>query len=210
LSLKPRLLWLATATWLALVVFGAGMLVRYASTPGAQSDPPPTWPSASRLERPDGRYLLLLAVHPRCPCTRATLGELEVIMSHSSGRIVSRVLFVQPAGAGDSWARSGLWRQAASIPGVEPVLDPRGREALRFGALTSGHTVVYAPDGRLLFHGGITGARGHFGSNTGADAVLATVEGERTPVGATPVFGCPLSGPPPGRPSRTPPPCPSH
>jgi hypothetical protein len=108
------------------------------------------------------------------------------------------VLFLQPEGFSEAWARSDLWRQAEAIPGVVPVLDPRGLEALRFGALTSGQTALYGPDGRLVFSGGITGARGHSGANAGRSAVVARVE-RSVRVSTTtqsPVYGCPLEGPP--------------
>ena len=37
----------------------------------------------------------------------------------------------------------------------------------RFGAETSGQTLLYDRDGRLLFSGGTTGSRGHDGDNAG-------------------------------------------
>jgi hypothetical protein len=72
------------------------------------------------------------------------------------------------------------------------VWDEGGAEARRFGATTSGHAVLYSPDGRLLFRGGLTGARGHAGDNANLDALAAVLDGAPSPHINVPVFGCPL------------------
>jgi hypothetical protein len=51
--------------------------------------------------------------------------------------------------------------------------------------------VLYGTDGRLLFRGGITGARGHEGDSAGRDAVVALISGGVSSAAvSTPVFGC--------------------
>ena len=187
---------LAAAVWLALVASGLGILLRYSLAPGRPGNPPAVWPAGSRLDRPANRYTLVLAVHPHCPCTRASLDELAVIMARGSGRVAARVLFVQPEGFSEQWAQTDMWRTVRSIPGATPVLDPRGREARRFGAFTSGQVVLYDPEGRLAFSGGVTGARGHRGANAGLGAVLDCVERGGAAATRSPVFGCPLQAPP--------------
>ena len=66
--------------------------------------------------------------------------------------------------------------------------------ARRYGAATSGYAVLYAPDGRLAFAGGITAGRGHEGDNAGEDAILDAINSG--PAGGCPtrmpVFGCAL------------------
>ena len=84
--------------------------------------------------------------------------------------------------------------RAALIPGVRPVEDLDGREALRFGAVTSGQTLLYDVSGRLLFNGGITAARGHAGTNDGRDAVLSLLANGSSLRHTTRVFGCSLLG----------------
>jgi hypothetical protein len=81
-----------------------------------------------------------------------------------------------PPGFTSNWAKTSLWRSAAAIPGVSETVDD-GREARLFGAATSGQTMVYDRNGRLLFSGGITAARGHLGDNPGASAITALLEG---------------------------------
>jgi hypothetical protein len=102
----------------------------------------------------------------------------------------------RPEGAGEGWERTDLWQRASAIPGVCVVTDPCGAEARRFGAATSGQAMLYDPAGKLLFCGGITGARGHAGGNAGFDAVLQRFQvASAMPTTQTPVYGCELFAP---------------
>ena len=69
--------------------------------------------------------------------------------------------------------------------------DADGVEAARFGAKTSGQALLYAADGRLLFHGGLTPSRGHEGDNEGLRRVTAILDGKAAR-DESPVFGCSL------------------
>jgi hypothetical protein len=147
---------------------------------------------ASRIVPRAGSIMLVMAIHPHCPCSRASIGELAILMAQSHRRLAAFVIFVAPPGLGESWTKSDLWSSAGLIPGVSRIID-RGGEASLFGAATSGQTMVYDRRGRLLFSGGITAARGHFGDNAGVSAIVALIE---TPASArlaeTAVYGCPL------------------
>ena len=116
-------------------------------------------------------------------------------MAHSEGRLSAYVLFLKPAGFSDNWEETDLWQSASKIPGVKVILDDEGREARLFHAATSGQTVLYDPDGRLLFSGGITGSRGHFGDNPGQASIVSFVNAEVPNKTETSVFGCPLFDP---------------
>src|SRR6185437_9083110 len=137
---------------------------------------------------------LIMVAHPRCPCTRASVAELAQIMAHSLGKVNAFVLFVKPPGAGADWDDTGLRRSATSIPGVTVLTDENGVEAARFGAQTSGHTLVFDRQGTLVFSGGITASRSHIGGNTGEDSVLAALNQQAPDRERTPVFGCSLAG----------------
>jgi len=58
---------------------------------------------------------------------------------------------------------------------VTIVTDADGAEANRFGAETSGHTLLFDFGRRLLFSGGITDSRGHTGDNAGESAIVALI-----------------------------------
>jgi hypothetical protein len=177
--------------WLALVVVGLGLLMRYDATPGATGQPPRTWPAESRVPHAAGRAALVLIVHPHCPCSRASFAELERLMARCEG-LAATVLFALPPGIALAQEGISLWNVAAAIPGVTALRDADAVEAKRFGAQTSGLALLYDDRGTLVFSGGITGARGHQGDNAGSDAIRAWFDGRRTAPVSTPVYGCGL------------------
>ena len=179
-------------TWVAAVAFGLRVLLRYESTAGRVGVVAGNWPATSALSRPGLNPTLIMLAHPHCPCTRASIGELAQIMADTQGRLTASVLFLKPAGAGPDWDDTELRRSAAAIPGVTVLTDADGAEASRFGAQTSGHTLLFDRTGALIFSGGITASRGHAGRNAGESAIIAAVNGKRPDRAQTPVFGCSL------------------
>jgi hypothetical protein len=192
-SPSNRVVALALGLWVGALGSGFTILLKYKSTPGPIDDGRPRgWPVDSRLPKPDQRAALVMFAHPHCPCTRASISELAHLMGSLPDRMTAYVLFLRPSEASAEWDRTDLWRSAASIPGVTVVLDHDGVEARRFHALTSGLTLVYDREGRLLFEGGITPSRGHEGNSFGRQRIislLTTGNADRTD---SPVFGCAL------------------
>jgi hypothetical protein len=137
------------------------------------------------------RPTLLVFAHPACPCTRATLAELERLLATCCDQFDAHVLFIAPEGTDSSWRDTDLVRTARRIPSVTVHVDAGRRETDLFRERTSGACLVYDTSGRLLFNGGLTAARGHEGDNPGTAAIKALMarKGEQPPV---PVFGCPL------------------
>ena len=165
---------------------------RYSNIPGPTENAPGQWPAQSIIALARTNSTLVMFAHPHCPCTQASINELEILMARTQGRITAHVLFLRPAGLPASWTQTSFWRQAAAIPSVTVEVDNDGVEARRFGSGTSGDTIVYGADGCLMFHGGITISRGHEGDNPGLSAIIAHSQdrpGERI---QTPVFGCSL------------------
>ena len=178
--------------WLLVVHTGSLLMAQYSQTAGATGAPPALWPETSRLQRHSGQSQLVMFLHPRCPCSRATLGELEQLVAHCQGKFSTQVWFIQPQGMEDDWVKTDLWHAAASIPGVQVNVDHEGNEARLFQAVTSGQTLLYDPEGRLVFQGGITLARGHAGDNPGRDAIESLLKQKIPPATSPPVFGCAL------------------
>jgi hypothetical protein len=195
-TVRRRLLFCAVvAVWLFAVSAGTAALMRYKNIAGAQLDAPARWPAASRLLRLPGQATLVMAAHPQCPCTRASLTELDRLLTRLHGRMHAIVLFVKPPGAPAGWEDTDLFHRARTLPDTQAVVDVDGVEAERFNALTSGLTLLYAADGRLLFSGGITAARGHEGDSVGREYILAALDGAHLPHPHAPVFGCALETP---------------
>lgn len=164
---KPGLLLLAGLFWLCAVTGGMLVLSGYSNSAGQEGQPPALWPSAGGVQREGNRATLVMFLHPQCPCSRATVGELALLMARCQGLVDARVFFLQPAEMPWNWCQTDLWRAAARIPGVSVERDDAGREARLFHAETSGDTMLYGAKGNLLFHGGITVSRGHAGDNAG-------------------------------------------
>ena len=192
LQRKNLLLPAAGLLWLGLVGVGLGIVWDYENRPGSAAAAPPFWPAESQLQRAPDRPTLVMLAHPRCPCTRASLGELALLMAHSQGLVKASVLFYKPAGEPDEWAKTDLWQSAAAIPGVTVLPDDDGRAARWFNSTTSGQVVLYDAKGRLLFSGGITGSRGHSGDNDGRSAVVALLTRGAAERSRHSVFGCAL------------------
>jgi len=181
--------------WLVAVAGGMRALWSYETTSGAASDPPANWPTQSRIPHTAGLPTILVMGHPKCPCTRATISELAVIMTRLHNRATAVVLFVRPPGTPDGWDDTDLRRSAAEIPGVAVMSDLDEVEADRFNAEVSGQTMLYDAGGKLLFSGGITTSRGHAGDNAGRSSIVSFVTNGTAELNRTPVFGCALRTP---------------
>jgi len=179
-----------------------GMLILTASdnTPGAVSAVPRTWPGGSRIERSRSRRELIVFVHPFCGCTEATISELAKLPplnpAYPDAPAITFAVF-RP-GRESGWKWTALARSTAALPGAKLRWDDGGVEARRFGAVVSGFVLLYSSENVLMFHGGVTGSRGHEGDNYGLDALrdaLKTPPG-RAGAGYTTrgsrTFGCAL------------------
>lgn len=189
------LLKLVVLLWLGCAVFGFACLGRLGQAAGASGHPPARWRQSPLVALDPVKPTLVMLVHPQCPCSRASIDELNHLMALCPNRAAASVLFLKPAGYSKAWAQTALWRQAAAIPGVRVLLDNNEDMTRRFGAATSGETLLYAPGGRLLYQGGLTGSRGHEGDNAGLSEVAALLGNQNLKAAARqePVYGCPLT-----------------
>jgi len=182
----------SVALWLVAIGAGLGIIWNYQNSPGAEGTPPTEWPISSQLQPVVGRPTLVMFAHPKCPCSRASIGELERLVSKCQGRVAVYVLFLRPQGFAEGWERTDLWESAARIPDVTVISDPGGVEAKRFNSETSGMSVLYDAARHLIFAGGITASRGHAGDNEGLRAVIDLLSGEVNSEPRSTVYGCPL------------------
>lgn len=198
-TMRKQWLWSAgLVVWAALVTVGLAGITRYAATPGRPAHAAAEWPREVPFSPTDRALTLVLSIHPRCPCSRATMAELSRLMARHSGKLSAYVLMTKPSCAPADWELGAIMDAAKRIPSVRVMTDQDGEWSQRFGASTSGQTFAFDSDGRLLFSGGITASRGHEGDNAGSDAIgaiLAAGKNDRPatpPPSTTPVFGCAL------------------
>jgi hypothetical protein len=131
-----------------------------------------------------------MVVHPRCPCSRASITELNVLMGRARDRLEAWVVFVKPNGVAEDFTATDLFRRASEIPGVSIHIDEGGVEAKRFRVATSGQALLYDRSGRLAFNGGITDSRGHEGDNDGLERLLALAMNDAQGSSSSAVYGC--------------------
>lgn len=185
--------WLVGAAgWIVLLAIGWYALLRYEFTAGSGGQVGERWPAESRLPLDHEQPTLVMFAHRHCPCTRQSLGELEQILVRTLGQVRAWVILLAPPDAAADRVGEDIESLARSLPGVQVAIDSDGVEARRFHVKTSGHVLLYDPQGQLLFSGGITDARGHAGESVGRRIVLAWLQGEIQEQRAAPVYGCSL------------------
>jgi hypothetical protein len=178
--------------WIAAVSAGVASMLRYEMTPAATDSVPQTWPAATTVHRNAERPTLVMFLHPQCPCSRASLDELLVLVTHCRDQVDPVIVFLKPSGFADGWEETDLWSMAKIIPGAALLTDSGGTETRRFHARVSGEALLYDVGGRLIFHGGLTPSRGHRGDNAGRSALELLLAGKPCPQRETAVFGCSL------------------
>jgi hypothetical protein len=186
---------LLVAGWLIAVFGGMLSLALHEAEPGFAASKPTSDNADLKSILATNGPTLLMFVHPKCPCSAASVEELARLANDCEGRLKVVVLVLQPSNEPPSWSHTSLWQSAQSIPGVSVESDVDAKLARQLGVITSGQVLLYDRSGNLEFSGGITASRGHAGDNDGADAIVAHVLGRGGPaalIRETPVFGCAL------------------
>ncbi len=191
--------------WLVMTVGTMAVFWSYEATPGERAHVAASAPAASRVMLTPGRKSLLVFIHPKCACTKATLSELQTIWSGLTPEITPACTFIlrQPAQPGNAWRETDIERACREFIGTQVIDDCAGVEAKRFGVTTSGTCLLYDENGQLLFAGGITASRGHIGPAFSQERLREqlTSTGDSPTVGDVPahsdddrcpVFGCAL------------------
>lgn len=198
---KDIILWLIAGIWLVLLSGTLYAMAEYGSSAGESGSAPQTWPvtAVAGLETHQNKPTLVLFAHPLCPCTRATLWELENMTNRLHGLFKLHVLFFQPddtSAMPTVWEASDLRELAGRLPDTLVHDDVEGAIASHFGAYTSGQVLLYDSVGQLQFAGGITPSRGHVGANPGSAAVISAILSDDNvdPLqpAQNPVYGCSL------------------
>ena len=179
--------------WVALIALGLAVVLRYSFYSEPVTKVPERWPLGTQIQTQQSRPKLLVFLHPYCPCSLATLHELESLLARmAKNKPDTRIIFFKPGQDSVSWQRGKLWQEAKKLTSATIVLDNDGSQSLLFHAHFSGQILLYSAEGNLLYNGGLTISRGHEGKNPGADYLYSLLIHKAFNLRTTPVFGCPL------------------
>lgn len=203
--------WIGLLAWGLCLSMGITLELRHELTAAAQSSPLARWPAVAggllstelaspQIDAPNPRTgppslerrpVVLIFLHPHCPCSNASLAEVLRVVGESPRDPLAFAVFVKPEGTPTHWEESNLWMSACRNPRLTVITDQNGRIAQLFRATHSGQVLVYDHD-RLIFHGGVTAGRGRLGPGASSRLLARQLE---DPAGTrgTPVFGCPLA-----------------
>src|SRR3569833_65264 len=70
----------AFVLWGIVVAAGVAEMAHYEETPGVQRSAPKRWPEGSALSRARDGVTVVMFIHPKCPCRRASEAQLAEIM----------------------------------------------------------------------------------------------------------------------------------
>jgi hypothetical protein len=184
------------ALWSVLVAWMFWALFLYGAREGERGAPPARWVEMTSVTLEDDRWNLVLFVHPRCPCSRASFAEFERLHAVHRDRIASSVVLFCPVDADGSWVKGVVADRAGAMPGVRVVTDPDGVTTRAFGVRTSGHLLAYDERGDLRYSGGLTSSRGHEGLSDGTRFLSSLLADDSLDgCGTFAVFGCPILDP---------------
>jgi len=124
-KIRNLILALLVTAWAATVGGGVWFLWTYASRPGPSGIAAVGWPRESALGIDPIRPTLVMFAHPQCPCSRASLYELDTLLARAAIRPTTKVVFVRPVGMDPGWERKGLTDLA-----LETALTAEQREYL--------------------------------------------------------------------------------
>lgn len=181
--------------WIGVLAVGTAISATYENKPGDPASAPAIAISTDGVEpakSSKATFHIIMFVHPKCPCTRASMAELRNLMEKFPD-LKATVFFYRPASEKTGWEKTEIWKMASSVKNIDPQIDVDGQKAKSYRAVTSGQVLLYDTSERLVFSGGITGARGHVGENVGEDMVAGVLAKRSSAIGKNfraPVFGC--------------------
>lgn len=154
-SVSPRSCvtrWVVIALWLCVVVLCFAKLAVYAQTPGFVGAPPNAAATVIPIDRE--RHTLVLCVHPKCPCTQATIYELERLLRRCDELPMVVVYIYESEESPETWYEHAAASIQTRIPDALIMRDPDGEVSESIRVYTSGSTVLYERDGSPVFWGG--------------------------------------------------------
>ena len=194
-SSHRRWLVVLIGAWCVVVAGGFVVLTNYGYAAAPVTPAPHTLAS---IDKSVDVWTLRVFAHPHCPCTRATIHEIDRAMTTLRDELQVQVVVYIPDGEQESWADGSTVSAVRRIPNTTIMFDRGGRITRDHGVVASGHTTLVSPDSAVVFSGGVTASRGHEGASVGTRAIRNWVQAGDGAASA-PVFGCAILGPDDGQ-----------
>src|ERR1700734_3391131 len=99
---------IAGVFWALFVAIGFLILAEEEFTPLKVAPQVAVFPRSCALQLVTDKPTLVIFVHPRCPCTRASLHELDGLLALTENRVSATVVFTIPDGVPAGWERGDL------------------------------------------------------------------------------------------------------
>jgi hypothetical protein len=189
---------LVIAAWAVVIAGGALAVAEHDVTPGPPAAAHLSDAAPAGLGLVSGTWNIVMFIHPRCPCSAASLAELAGLSARCGDRLHTSIVIFRPTDKPDRWVHTPTYEAATHLAGATVKFDEDAAIARRMGAFTSGQAFVYDPAGRLAFSGGMTNARDCSGDSVGVERVAALVlqtGAPKGPVSHAAVFGCRIDSP---------------
>lgn len=194
MKIKELTLIALVTIWAIFIGIGFVSMADYSSRPGSPANITVEFPENLPSNEKNNLPKIFVFFHPKCPCSSATISELEHLIADTQNLAVTTVFFYKPVNESDEWVKTNLWETAKQIPTVEIEIMNED-EMSKFGVITSGQTIVYDSQDNLIFSGGITVGRGHEGESLGRKSIENYLKTGEIETDKTAVFGCILTSP---------------
>lgn len=202
-----RIIVVLTSLFLGSVLLvGLGLLTHYQTQPGPVGEIPAELTPAALaslsnasvdsvgvgrgVTSSESPWQLLIFAHPKCPCTRATINNLELALRTANHRLEIVPVIFRPIHGDATWLQTESTERLSLVAQRPLVDDVDSQLARQFGVRVSGHCLLYDGDGKLRFSGGITASRGHEGRCRPLSALTKALEGHPIAQTKWPVYGC--------------------
>ncbi|MGV3486592.1 MAG: hypothetical protein ACO1RT_19395 [Planctomycetaceae bacterium] len=190
--LLQRLAFMSSAVvWLTVIIGCVYWLFDHSYRPAQIGEVVAEWPRESSLNQGASGFRLVMFAHPCCPCTAASLSELDELLRRAPKGTTAIVAFTTQGLSQEDLSLGENLRIARSLKNVSIHMDD-GTEAEAFGASVSGEVLAFDELGRRVFRGGLTSARGHRGESPARSLLQQLLCGQIHTACETPVFGCRL------------------
>ncbi len=182
---------LCTVSWLLLLPAAICVQLRYDSLPGIAAVPKTAWPAASKIKYSTITNTLVMVLHPRCPCSRASVQQVASMMN-TTNPPKCIFLFYTPSIFAKGWEKTDIWNQASEIPDSVLISDIDGRETKTSEHPHPDRPTFFDRQGFLRYSGGLTEGRGHQGECRNLEAAIKALNDSHKPTTFGAVYGCPV------------------